>query len=107
MSSLEYADASANAVAAPTIPRIIRYRYGCALQSYIGMLAGMPQQAGLNPAVRVSDYGVLFMAFTYTAMKNIAAAAAREFRNDATAAVDLYKLISNICIFEVTARPPL
>jgi hypothetical protein len=85
-SSLEYADASANAVAAPTIPKIIRYRYGCALQSYIGMLAGMPQQAGLNPAVRVLDYGVLFVAFTYTATTNIAAAAAREFRNDATAA---------------------
>jgi hypothetical protein len=85
--SLDYADASANAVAAPTIPRIIRYRYGCALQSCVGMLAGTAQQAALNPAVRVSDYGVLFVAFTYTATTNLVAAAAREDRHDATAAV--------------------
>jgi Na+-driven multidrug efflux pump len=97
-SSIDDADASANAVAAPTIPRILRYTLpaiGIWLCSpvlsmidtaAVGMLAGTAQQAALNPAISVSDYGALVVAFMYTATTNLVAAAAREDRDDAAAA---------------------
>ncbi|KAL3808321.1 hypothetical protein ACHAXA_004050 [Cyclostephanos tholiformis] len=83
-----------NAVVAPTISRILRYTLpaiGIWLCSpvlsmidtaAVGLLAGTAQQAALNPAVSVSDYGALVVAFMYTATTNLVAAAAREDRDD-------------------------
>jgi len=51
----------------------------------VGMLAGTAQQAALNPAISVSDYGALVVAFMYTATTNLVAAAAREDRDDVAA----------------------
>lgn len=42
----------------------------------VGLLAGTAQQAALNPAVSVTDYGALLVAFMYTATTNLIAGAA-------------------------------
>eukprot|EP00569_Conticribra_weissflogii_P005703 CAMPEP_0171331234 /NCGR_PEP_ID=MMETSP0878-20121228/2561_1 /TAXON_ID=67004 /ORGANISM="Thalassiosira weissflogii, Strain CCMP1336" /LENGTH=744 /DNA_ID=CAMNT_0011831733 /DNA_START=583 /DNA_END=2817 /DNA_ORIENTATION=+ len=41
----------------------------------VGLLAGTAQQAALNPAVSITDYGALLVAFMYTATTNLVAAA--------------------------------
>ncbi|KAL7517463.1 hypothetical protein ACHAWX_003326 [Stephanocyclus meneghinianus] len=41
----------------------------------VGLLSGTAQQAALNPAVSVTDYGALVVAFMYTATTNLIAAA--------------------------------
>eukprot|EP00957_Ditylum_brightwellii_P044595 3381363-Ditylum_brightwellii.AAC.1 len=43
--------------------------------SAVGLLSGVTQQAALNPAVSVTDYGGLLVAFMYTATTNLVAAA--------------------------------
>jgi len=43
--------------------------------SAVGLLSGTAQQAALNPAVSVTDYGGLLVAFMYTATTNLVAAA--------------------------------
>jgi Na+-driven multidrug efflux pump len=43
--------------------------------SSVGLLSGTAQQAALNPAVAVTDYGALLVAFMYTATTNLVAAA--------------------------------
>jgi len=48
--------------------------------STVGLLSGTAQQAALNPAVAVTDYGALLVAFMYTATTNLVAGArANEF----------------------------
>ena len=85
-------------VTAPTIFRLLQYTLpaiGIWLCSpvlsmidtaAVGLLAGTAQQAALNPAIAVSDYGAIVVAFMYTATTNLVAAAVREDRDDATAA---------------------
>jgi len=46
----------------------------------VGLLSGTAQQAALNPAVSVTDYGALVVAFMYTAMTNLIAAAQQHDR---------------------------
>lgn len=41
----------------------------------VGLLSGTAQQAALNPAVSVTDYGAILVAFMYTATTNLIAAA--------------------------------
>jgi len=41
--------------------------------SSVGLLSGTTQQAALNPAVAVTDYGALLVAFMYTATTNLVA----------------------------------
>lgn len=43
--------------------------------SAVGMLSGTTQQAALNPAVSVTDYAALLIAFLYTGTTNLIAAA--------------------------------
>mmetsp|Transcript_29341 Transcript_29341/g.33690 ORF Transcript_29341/g.33690 Transcript_29341/m.33690 type:complete len:812 (-) Transcript_29341:408-2843(-) len=43
--------------------------------SSVGLLSGTIQQAALNPAVAVTDYGALLVAFMYTASTNLIAGA--------------------------------
>ena len=43
--------------------------------SSVGLLSGTAQQAALNPAVAVTDYAALLIAFLYTATTNLMAAA--------------------------------
>jgi Na+-driven multidrug efflux pump len=43
--------------------------------STVGLLSGTAQQAALNPAVAVTDYGALLVAFMYTATTNLVAGA--------------------------------
>ena len=43
--------------------------------SSVGLLSGTTQQAALNPAVAVTDYGALLVAFMYTATTNLVAGA--------------------------------
>lgn len=43
--------------------------------SAVGLLSGTAQQAALNPAVAITDYGSLLVAFIYTATTNLVAAA--------------------------------
>ena len=43
--------------------------------SSVGLLSGTTQQAALNPAVAVTDYAALLIAFLYTATTNLIAAA--------------------------------
>jgi len=43
--------------------------------SSVGLLSGTAQQAALNPAVAVTDYGCLLVAFMYTATTNLIATA--------------------------------
>jgi Na+-driven multidrug efflux pump len=43
--------------------------------SSVGLLSGTVQQAALNPAVAVTDYAALLIAFLYTATTNLIAAA--------------------------------
>lgn len=92
------AAASAASVTAPTISRILQYTLpaiGIWLCSpvlsmidtaAVGLLAGTAQQAALNPAIVVSDYGAIVVAFMYTATTNLVAAAVREDKDDAAAA---------------------
>jgi len=49
--------------------------------SAVGLLSGTSQQAALNPAVAVTDYGALLAAFMYTATTNLIAAAQEKDRN--------------------------
>ncbi len=46
--------------------------------SSVGLLSGTTQQAALNPAVAVTDYGALLVAFMYTATTNLVAGARGE-----------------------------
>lgn len=50
--------------------------------SAVGLLSGTAQQAALNPAVSVTDYGGLLVAFMYTATTNLVAAARQADRSD-------------------------
>jgi len=43
--------------------------------SSVGLLSGTAQQAALNPAVAITDYGALLVAFMYTATTNLVASA--------------------------------
>lgn len=49
--------------------------------SSVGLLSGTIQQAALNPAVAVTDYGALLVAFMYTATTNLVAGAKESERN--------------------------
>ncbi|KAL9186216.1 hypothetical protein ACHAXT_005454 [Thalassiosira profunda] len=51
----------------------------------VGLLAGTAQQAALNPAISVTDYGALLVAFMYTATTNLVAGAVEEDGADAAA----------------------
>ncbi|KAL7542092.1 hypothetical protein ACHAXR_011512 [Thalassiosira sp. AJA248-18] len=74
----------------PSIPKILRYTIpaiGIWLCSpvlsmidtaAVGLLSGTAQQAALNPAVSVTDYGALVVAFMYTGTTNLIAAAVQE-----------------------------
>jgi len=44
----------------------------------VGLLSGTAQQAALNPAVSIADYGALVVAFMYTATTNLIAGAVQE-----------------------------
>lgn len=46
----------------------------------VGMLAGTAQQAALNPAVSVTDYGSILVAFMYTATTNLIAGSVEKDR---------------------------
>ena len=83
--------------AAPTVSRIIRFAipamgvWLCSPilsmidASAVGLLAGTAQQASLSPAVAVTDYGGLLVAFMYTATTNlVAGAAGRDAEDGAT-----------------------
>ena len=85
------------APAAPTVSRIIRFAipamgvWLCSPvlsmidASAVGLLAGTAQQASLSPAVAVTDYGGLLVAFMYTATTNlVAGAAGRDAEDGAT-----------------------
>ena len=48
----------------------------------VGLLSGTAQQAALNPAVSVTDYGALVVAFMYTATTNLIAAAQAQDQDD-------------------------
>ena len=48
----------------------------------VGMLAGTAQQAALNPAVSVTDYGAILVAFMYTATTNLVAGCVEKDRED-------------------------
>jgi len=52
----------------------------------VGLLAGTAQQAALNPAVSVTDYGALLVAFMYTATTNLIAADVEKDSADDSAA---------------------
>ena len=52
----------------------------------VGLLAGTAQQAALNPAVSVTDYGALLVAFMYTATTNLIAADVEKDSADGKAA---------------------
>mmetsp|Transcript_21201 Transcript_21201/g.44511 ORF Transcript_21201/g.44511 Transcript_21201/m.44511 type:complete len:772 (+) Transcript_21201:522-2837(+) len=81
------ATSATRAVEAPSIPEILRFvvpAIGVWLCSpvlsmidtaSVGLLSGTAQQAALNPAVSVTDYGALVVAFMYTATTNLIAAA--------------------------------
>ena len=49
--------------------------------SAVGLLSGTAQQAALNPAVSVTDYGGLLVAFMYTAATNLIAGAREADKN--------------------------
>lgn len=51
----------------------------------VGLLAGTAQQAALNPAVSVTDYGALLVAFMYTATTNLIAGAVEKDSADIAA----------------------
>ena len=51
----------------------------------VGLLSGTAQQAALNPAVSVTDYGALVVAFMYTATTNLIAAAQAQDEDDGQA----------------------
>ena len=48
----------------------------------VGMLAGTAQQAALNPAVSVTDYGAILVAFMYTATTNLIAGSVEKDREE-------------------------
>jgi len=48
----------------------------------VGLLSGTAQQAALNPAVSVTDFGALVVAFMYTATTNLIATAVQEDKDD-------------------------
>jgi len=78
----------------PTVLKILRYTVpaigiwlcGPVLSmidtAAVGLLGGTAQQAALNPAVSVTDYGALVVAFMYTATTNLVAAAVQEDEDD-------------------------
>jgi len=49
--------------------------------SFVGLLSGTAQQAALNPAVAVTEYAALLIAFMYTATTNLVASAQEKDRN--------------------------
>lgn len=85
---------STQKVTAPSITKILRYTIpaiGIWLCSpvlsmidtaAVGLLSGTAQQAALNPAVSVTDYGALVVAFMYTATTNLIAASVQEDKDD-------------------------
>ena len=48
--------------------------------SAVGLLSGTTQQAALNPAVAITDYSALLIAFLYTGTTNLIAAAKEQDR---------------------------
>mmetsp|Transcript_18492 Transcript_18492/g.28050 ORF Transcript_18492/g.28050 Transcript_18492/m.28050 type:complete len:721 (+) Transcript_18492:83-2245(+) len=50
--------------------------------SSVGLLSGTAQQAALNPAVAVTDYAALTIAFLYTGATNLVATAQEKDRDD-------------------------
>ena len=79
---------------APSVAKILRYTIpaiGVWLCSpvlsmidtaSVGLLSGTAQQAALNPAVSVTDYGALVVAFMYTATTNLIASAQAQDQDD-------------------------
>lgn len=75
------------AIEAPTVAKILKFAvpavgvWLCSPllslidTSAVGVLSGTTQQAALNPAVAVTDYAALLIAFLYTATTNLVAAA--------------------------------
>mmetsp|Transcript_2151 Transcript_2151/g.5395 ORF Transcript_2151/g.5395 Transcript_2151/m.5395 type:complete len:1046 (+) Transcript_2151:143-3280(+) len=61
--------------------------------SAVGVLSGTAQQAALNPAVAVTDYAALLIAFMYTGTTNLVAAAQSQDRNSADKPVTSKTLI--------------
>lgn len=52
--------------------------------SSVGLLSGTAQQAALNPAVAVTDYGGLLIAFMYTGTTNLIASVKEKERDEPT-----------------------
>jgi len=52
--------------------------------SSVGLLSGTAQQAALNPAVAVTDYGGLLVAFMYTATTNLVASVQEKEKGEPT-----------------------
>eukprot|EP00578_Thalassiosira_sp_NH16_P011957 CAMPEP_0181109278 /NCGR_PEP_ID=MMETSP1071-20121207/18091_1 /TAXON_ID=35127 /ORGANISM="Thalassiosira sp., Strain NH16" /LENGTH=811 /DNA_ID=CAMNT_0023192963 /DNA_START=107 /DNA_END=2542 /DNA_ORIENTATION=+ len=50
----------------------------------VGLLSGTAQQASLNPAISISDYGALVVAFMYTATTNLIAAAVQKDKDSSS-----------------------
>ena len=85
---------SSQKLTAPSITKILRYTIpaiGIWLCSpvlsmidtaAVGLLSGTAQQAALNPAISVTDYGALVVAFMYTATTNLIAASVQEDKDD-------------------------
>jgi len=81
-----------NPIQAPTVSKIIKFAIpamgvwlcGPILSmidtSAVGLLSGTAQQAALNPAVSVTDYGGLLVAFMYTATTNLVASSSESDR---------------------------
>ena len=92
------ADSNASAVAsteeAPSVSKIIKFAIpaigvwlcGPILSlidtSAVGLLSGTAQQAALNPAVAISDYTNLLLAFLFTATTNLSASAQAADKGD-------------------------
>ena len=88
--------ASAEEEEAPSVSKIIKFAIpaigvwlcGPILSlidtSAVGLLSGTAQQAALNPAVAISDYTNLLLAFLFTATTNLSASAQAADKGDAT-----------------------
>lgn len=82
----------ASSIAAPTVGKILRFAVpamgvwlcGPLLSlidtGSVGLLSGTAQQAALNPAVAVTDYSALLIAFLFTGSTNLIAAAQEKDR---------------------------
>jgi Na+-driven multidrug efflux pump len=91
--SLEDDAAIAEKIAAPRVSKIVRFAipaigvWLCSPllslidTSCVGLMSGTIQQAALGPAVAVTDYSALLIAFLYTATTNLVSAARESDRN--------------------------